>query len=367
MGGLIQEFIIVLPHPNYFTIKKYFTYTYHDVDGKYITAKLRINDILMFFVILRLYYVIRYALSLSIFKTVRATRVTQMFGEKTTYVFAFKSIFNDFPFPFLILVFPMVVCMYSFFFRIFERPFFTEGRVETSFPEMSYFNYENFFNSVWTVFITMMTVGYGDFFAKSIFTRLITFTCIIAGILFTGMITVAFFKQLDLSTNETKAFILLERLKLRENLVSTAEKLVSCLTLKYFYKSKITKLTNELNELLAPKPVLTKKKKKKKVVEEVEKKDIPAEKKRIEKEIQTSYQKLKKNNLSIFHLNRQKIDLKKKIDNIDCTQYTLASILDSFEDIYIDLNTMKDKTFLLLDSINEIQDLEDKLINNTRV
>ena len=64
---MIFELTFIFLHPNYLTIHSYYEYTYTESDGSISTTNLRVNDILMIFVVLRLYYVFRYVLSISKF------------------------------------------------------------------------------------------------------------------------------------------------------------------------------------------------------------------------------------------------------------------------------------------------------------
>ena len=66
-------------------------------------------------------------------------------------------------------------------------------------------NFGYFFNSIWCVVITMTTIGYGDFFPRTLFGRILDIIIAIWGIFIVSMAVVVLNNML-LSNNNLKIF-----------------------------------------------------------------------------------------------------------------------------------------------------------------
>jgi Ion channel len=83
-------------------------------------------------------------------------------------------------------------------------------------------------NSIWNVFITMTTVGYGDIYPKTSMGRVIGIVVALWGLFLVSIFTVTLSNLFTFSTGELKAFGLGERLKMKDSLrVSAANVLGS--------------------------------------------------------------------------------------------------------------------------------------------
>lgn len=63
-------------------------------------------------------------------------------------------------------------------------------------------DFYNFYNAMWFSFITMVTVGYGDYIPITIYGRILSFCLGIVGVLNTYLITVILSEKLTLKANE---------------------------------------------------------------------------------------------------------------------------------------------------------------------
>lgn len=73
-------------------------------------------------------------------------------------------------------------------------------------------DFESLENSIWFVWITMTTVGYGDFYPKTIFGRVLTIIISIWGIFIVSMMVVVLSNFLALDMSEKRALLVLNRL-----------------------------------------------------------------------------------------------------------------------------------------------------------
>ena len=112
------------------------------------------------------------------------------------------------PFKTLIFLFTISCICFSLSIRVFEIYYWE------SFPIISQ-DWTFIWNALWCIFVSMTTVGYGDFFPKTHFGRIIViFSCII-GIYFTSMMMIFLTKKSILTENELKSYKLITRLKIR--------------------------------------------------------------------------------------------------------------------------------------------------------
>jgi potassium intermediate/small conductance calcium-activated channel subfamily N protein 2 len=112
----------------------------------------------------------------------------------------------------------------AYCFRTIERPLLP----------YSGFQFQDYGSCMWCVIITMTTVGYGDMFPTSIPGRFCGFLICIWGVLVVSMMVVAVNNMVQLELGEDKAYLVLRRLRFREELRDAAAYvLTSALHYKY--------------------------------------------------------------------------------------------------------------------------------------
>ena len=92
--------------------------------------------------------------------------------------------------------------------RIFERVV----------SDHSGFNFNLLSNAMWTVLVTMTTVGYGDFYIKTLFGRLVGIIVAFWGVFIVSLFVVSLSTMLEFDNAEDKAYMINERLEAKENL-----------------------------------------------------------------------------------------------------------------------------------------------------
>ena len=238
--------------------KKDLSFTIEMIEGGE-TVKLvyQINDIFVVFVFLRVYFMMKYFLSLSIYKTSRSARICRIFGEKIRDMFAIRSFFQEYPIKFLISLYLFWIFYFSYILRIFERIFIVPPIAVQQ--GIYYPNFDKFSNCYWCIFITMMTVGFGDYYPITILGKVVIYFAAVIGVILNSIVTVAFFKSLELTTNENKVYILLERLRIGQKIETINKEIVSLIMHKFvlqcrmkksndlFEKTKLNKIVEEIN------------------------------------------------------------------------------------------------------------------------
>ena len=126
-----------------------------------------------------------------------------MNGHDATQGFALKCMMKANPIKVLLsnLILSMIVFGYSL--RIFDQDY----------KDASGQNFDKVSNPFWMSIITMTTVGYGDFFPKSFYSRLIGLICAFYGVYLVSLFVVVMDNFLIMNSGQERAYDLLESLE----------------------------------------------------------------------------------------------------------------------------------------------------------
>jgi Ion channel len=169
------------------------------------SANFEVNDLLLCWMIFsRVYFYARSILSLSFYTDPRSQRVCTIYGAEAGYTFALKALMKEKPWNVLACSLLMSVFVFGYCLRLFERVIQ---------PEFDYVS-----TSMWNVLITMTTVGYGDYFAQTHCGRVVAIICAFWGVFIVSLFVVALTNMLEFNPPENKAYMLLFRLRSKEQL-----------------------------------------------------------------------------------------------------------------------------------------------------
>lgn len=213
IGYIIFDIVFALIHPNLIFKNKEFT-----TGVKWNLRKVRycVNDILLAIQLFRAYYIIKIVVVYSRFYSPRADRICKMMGKKLSMFFSFKALLISHT------AFTLILCTLVISFALAYMLKIIEGPV-TEFEEDGGVNdYNDFGNCYWNVFITMTTVGYGDYFPVSVLGRVVGCLISMFGTIIVAFI-VGYFQELtNLSDSEKSAIEFVQRLNSKEEIRSTA-------------------------------------------------------------------------------------------------------------------------------------------------
>lgn len=113
---------------------------------------------------------------------------------------------NPYIFLGLSIAFPLFFSGYTM--RIFERPL--EAAPGEGFDLLS--------NNLWTIYITMMTIGYGDYYPKSNLGRLVGIIACFWGNFIVSVFVVTLTNLLKFQLGELKSYDILSKLRAKEML-----------------------------------------------------------------------------------------------------------------------------------------------------
>ena len=126
--------------------------------------------------------------------------------------FAFKAFQKENPFLVLLIIFILSCYSFGMAIRIFELYYWENFETDTQ----NYQNWNYQWNAMWFVFVSMTTVGYGDFSPKTQFGRAITIMTCLVGVYFVSIMMVFMTNKSLKSEGEEKAYKLITRLKYRD-------------------------------------------------------------------------------------------------------------------------------------------------------
>lgn len=196
---MLTEMLINFIHPNLATAGIKFTIHNDNYDAN---LEYFVNTFFSVVMLLRVYHLIVAYIVSSKFSSLRAQRVREMNGSNDASAFAVRSILADESFKSITIL--MLGCMMigGFGLRIFERPL----------TEFSGYDFSSYGNSIWTVILTITTVGYGDYFISTIPGRVVGVITCVAGMVVISLIVGATMSALELDMSEQYSFDVMTRI-----------------------------------------------------------------------------------------------------------------------------------------------------------
>jgi potassium intermediate/small conductance calcium-activated channel subfamily N protein 2 len=140
-----------------------------------------------------------------------------MYGCEANMLFAIRSFMKTSPFIFTSLVMGFSIVVFSQALRICEGP------LTRVLDDMDLHDIEN---SIWVVILTMTTVGYGDYYPRTIGGRGVIFFCSITGVIIVSIVVVTVTNLLEMEKVESKAFTTINRVQLKAKVKKQAAKVI---------------------------------------------------------------------------------------------------------------------------------------------
>jgi hypothetical protein len=144
----------------------------------------------------------------------------KMFGGELNRMFAIKCLLKIYPFYFITISFLPIVLMSSHLLKVYESPVFL---IDTNSQQLL-IDFRNFGNCVWCVLITMASVGYGDYYPKTLIGRIISISSAINGTVFVSILIISLQEYLGLTYVERKTVDFVDRLNHKEIMKKKAAK-----------------------------------------------------------------------------------------------------------------------------------------------
>lgn len=173
------------------------------------------NDILSLLLVAKIYIVVRAIINISTFSSPRATRLCYQNGFQHNLLYVVKCLLNESPLSAIAVNFVGMLMVFGYALKLSEGVLFLYN------PGLST-GFESYQNCFWCTFITMATVGYGDYYPKTLPGRAIILITAISGVLLSSLLIVSLSLYLEMIPSESKSHITLLRLGEQQHLAKEA-------------------------------------------------------------------------------------------------------------------------------------------------
>lgn len=204
------ELFIVILHPSYFTHGM--TYQSRNYENNIYTNH-KVNDILTILCLIRIIPTLKLLISISDYYTNRSHHLCQIHGFESNFLFVVKSLTKQSPFSVICITLFISIILFAYAVRICERPL-TDILNDQNFGHLT--------GAIWNVVATMTTVGYGDYFPRTIPGRVLVFFLCLWGVFMISLMVVTLTNWVTLTNLETKAMNMYLKLDCAQELESKA-------------------------------------------------------------------------------------------------------------------------------------------------
>ncbi|CAG9328556.1 unnamed protein product [Blepharisma stoltei] len=210
--------LLIFPYP-YIDLYVYVPFRW---DYQILYICYTVNELLFVFIFIRLLFLFKALANYTIYENHIARRFCAFYGTRSNVLFSFRCILAQYSLPIIVtfLAIPSILIL-GLMLRVFERPL----------ESLSGQDYQDPLNPIWLVFITMSTIGFGDYYPISYHGRAIAVISYIIGAFILTMIIVSLERQTDLSPNQFKVFTNIHKTKAAATSV--------CSAFEYFYFRKM--------------------------------------------------------------------------------------------------------------------------------
>ncbi|CAD8083034.1 unnamed protein product [Paramecium sonneborni] len=229
---LLMEIIIIAASPLPFLddINFYFSNDFVDGDVYYYA-----NELLCLTLAFRIIFFIRTTLLNSYWHSNRTDRVCSLYASQADYMFTIKSLMRNQPFTVNYSAMILLIFVFGYCLRICESPL---NRIDSSSNDFS-----SYANSMWCVIVTSTTLGYGDYYTRTLLGRIVmSVVCILGNFVVSSMIVIIT-NESYLTTLENKVVILIDRLSLKKQMQQEAAMIITIFGRLYYAKKHL-----DLNE-----------------------------------------------------------------------------------------------------------------------
>ena len=245
---LIIELILVslLPTPFYSKIS-FNNYN----ESEQVETVYHVNDLFSLLVLLRVFVVFRIFLSNSRYYTNVAHRICSLTGceSGSNYMYVVKCIMKKSPLEMLITSMLLYIITFAYAIKVCERPLIfaiimkNKNNPNFIFPVAN--DVSNYYNAMWLMIVTMATIGYGDFYPRTLPGRAITFFSCICGVITVSLLTITLQNLMEMSNSESRSYSIIEKLILKKRKQKHAAFVLTNLTKLGFWGGLLNKDINE--------------------------------------------------------------------------------------------------------------------------
>jgi hypothetical protein len=232
---ILLTILCVFIHPN--PITDGLTYTSYNTQVKKYAIR-KINAILTILLFTRIYFVLRFYLFSSVYMKPESNRVCKSYYFEASLDFSLKALLKSKPLTLYIIAAIVSIVFFSLSIQIFER--------EIQDP------FNNYLTSVYYVLVTMATLGYGDYSAKTNEGRIIGMIACIFGVFLMSMIIISVNNLLEMSKGEQNALYIINKVYVNQDIINSAKKVINEFSKVVSSKHTLKNTILTENELFTP-------------------------------------------------------------------------------------------------------------------
>ena len=196
-----------------------FEMEFHQLNGN---LHLNFGSICLSYMMFRFLFLFRLFLYYSKWSTVEVQITCREYGAYEPLRFALKALLKDRPHYLLLPVFALSTLAFGIAVQIYEKPFDKKLMPGETDPDFSYL-----YNCLWLVLLTMTTVGFGDFYARTHIGRFISIMALIWGTFLISLMIIMLNNFVVFSRPQEKSFNYLTKLFNSRELKDYASKFIS--------------------------------------------------------------------------------------------------------------------------------------------
>jgi hypothetical protein len=133
-----------------------------------------------------------------------------MYGCRADYSYSLKCLFKDHPLKLICSVYLFMAAIFAYVVYLAERPLAMQNGGHTLTNVAT-----NYANTIWLIFMTTTTVGYGDYYPQTPLGRIIVLFVAIWGTLIVSIMVVVVSNTLRMEKSQLRTSKLLNKLFLR--------------------------------------------------------------------------------------------------------------------------------------------------------
>jgi potassium intermediate/small conductance calcium-activated channel subfamily N protein 2 len=241
---LILEWILIslLPTPFYSSIS---FKNYNDQEA--VETTYHVNDLMSLLILLRVFGVFRIFLSNSRYYTNVAHRICSLTGceSGSNYIYVIKCIMKNSPLEILLASMVIYIITFAYAVKVCERPLIfaiiQKNLGDPSFTLPVANDVSNYYNAMWLMIVTMATIGYGDYYPRTLPGRAITFFSCICGVVTVSLLTITLQNLMEMSNAESRSYNIVEKLVLKKRKQKHAAYILTNLTKLGFWGGVVNK------------------------------------------------------------------------------------------------------------------------------
>ncbi|CAD8186106.1 unnamed protein product [Paramecium octaurelia] len=236
--GISLEILIIAASPLPFLDDYSFQFENDFVEGEVYYYS---NELLCLTLAFRVIFFIRTTLLNSYWHSNRTDRVCSLYASQADYMFTIKSLMRNQPFTVNYSAMILLIVVFGYCLRICESPL---NRIDISSNDFS-----SYANSMWCVIVTSTTLGYGDYYTRTLLGRIVmSVVCILGNFVVSSMIVIIT-NESYLSTLENKVVILIDRLSLKKQMQQEAAMIITVFGRIYYAKRHLDFSEEQFTEM----------------------------------------------------------------------------------------------------------------------